>query len=354
MLCANEVYKQCNTTSVPVSIAGGSKKSGWCFEKNSKHGSGLCKFIEWFVSLCFTSLVCVLDFYAMDINVVFDRMSWVLWNLLSFEFYNYVDKDMQHRMDKMKELLEERVESMLPGVDKSSNEFQQLYNSIRENCRDFHYLVIMSISHSSNDANTRNCYERLMSGKLDGNLLLEDIGRLKDFLMFFDGMVEILRNYSLYTQRALLVITLAVTSVVDCAGDIPRGDLLLAIEQIRKKKQRITENTKAMFTHDMNDFVGIGVDTHVKRAIKILIYVYLTKCADVDIDLEQAKKYVDIVVDWIDPSIGVYCNEILAQLGQYMESNSDDVCKEILKEVFDKVGADNKLYEEVIKIWKEE
>jgi len=370
ILCANEVFRQCNNKDIHAegstdtkpslsantepSISGGTGKSGWYYEKSSKEGLGLCEFVQQFIVLCFTSLVLGLDFYSMDINVVLDRFPWFLWNFLSFEFYDYLDKNMQRRMDLMKDLLKSRVKSLLPpDIDESSDEFNQLYESIRKKCRDFHYLIIMAISHSSTDLNTRRCYEQLMFGKLDGLSLLEDIGRVKDFIMYFEGLIEIMRSYSLYTQRALLIITLAVTSVIDYDGDIPKGNHLLAIEQIKDKKYRIALNTRTLFTHDMKDFVGIGVDTHVKRVLKILIYVYMKKVVQVDISLDQAETCAYIVVDWIDPSIGIYCNEILAQLGQYMESSSDE-CKDILTAVFDKVGNGHELYNEVIKMWKED
>jgi endonuclease III len=276
----------------------------------------------------------------------------VMWNMMAFEFYDKVDSNMQKRMDEMKVILNEKVKAMLPSpVDESSVEYKQLYNSIREKSRDFHYVIIMAISGSSSDTNTRNCYERLMLGKLDSLSFLKDIGRVKNFMMFFEGLVEIMRRYSLYVSGALAVITIAVTSVVDCDGDIPRGSRLTSIEQMLDKKARITENTKAMFTHDMKDFIGIGLDTHVKRVLKILIYLYLTKHTNKTISMNDAERYAFIVADWIDPTIGVYCNEVLAQLGQYMDSKSAE-CKEILDAVFKKVSGDDPLYKEAIKMWQ--
>ena len=212
----------------------------------------------------------------------------------------------------------------------------------------FHYAVIMAVSGSKMDEKCRQCYEKLMYMKYDSRSLLEDIGRLDGFPMFFDCLVEVLRTFSLAGSGAMSLVNLAISCCVDYGGDIPPRDVLLAIEQISHKKERITNNTKVMTSGDLNDFGNIGVDVHVERVIGIIIKLWIRSKFGRDITDSASKKYAHIIADMISKEVGVYANEIIGQLSQYINEGRS----EILENVFQKVVEKERLFSHVIEEWR--
>ena len=135
---------------------------------------------------------------------------------------------------------------------------------------------------------------------------------------------------------------------IDYGGDIPPRDVLLAIEQISHKKERITNNTKVMTSGDLNDFGNIGVDVHVERVIGIIIKLWIRSKFGRDITDSASKKYAHIIADMISKEVGVYANEIIGQLSQYINEGRS----EILENVFQKVVEKERLFSHVIEEWR--
>ena len=61
----------------------------------------------------------------------------------------------------------------------------------------------MAISAASTDEKTRVMYNRIMDGISGPRTLLESISKLESFLMFHDGLTELLRVASLSTARVI-------------------------------------------------------------------------------------------------------------------------------------------------------
>lgn len=341
VLCAIDIYQGSDSVEETDS------KITAIEELNAEQMKELMEHVEVFITTCFEGLVRSLDFEKGNLCELV-RIPWFLWNLMAWEFYSYVDPVMQERMRKLMVLMWKRIIEIYPDLEEGCDEFVTKFKEETEKAKMFHYAVIMAVSGSKMDEKCRQCYEKLMYMKYDSRSLLEDIGRLDGFPMFFDCLVEVLRTFSLAGSGAMSVVNLAISCCVDYGGDIPPRDVLLAIEQISHKKERITNNTKVMTSGDLNDFGNIGVDVHVERVIGIIIKLWIRSKFGRDITDSASKKYAHIIADMISKEVGVYANEIIGQLSQYINEGRS----EILENVFQKVVEKERLFSHVIEEWR--
>ena len=297
----------------------------------------------------YEGLIHHLDFEKGDVGKL-TRIPWFLWNFMAWEFYDWVDEKMKCRMRESVILMWARIKGSHPELEEGGDVFIKILKKEVEKAKMFHYLVIMAVSGSLKDDKCRECYEKLMYMKTDVLSFLEDMGQVEDFTMFFDGLTEILRPYSLYTSGAYCIINLALSCYIDYDGGIPLGTDLLAMEQISYKKERITANIVAMVTDDINKFKGVGSDTHVKRIIACLVKSWFLSEINTPITTATSTKYALIIVEMLDPKIGIYTNEILGQLSQYNNDGDVDGTR-ILDSVFKWICDKNNLYKEVVEQW---
>ena len=312
----------------------------------------LVEHVELFIETCFEGLVSSIDFENGNVCDL-ERIPWILWNLMAWEFYDYVDPTMQRRMEELMRLMWQRIKQMYPKIEEGSEDFINKLKEETEKAKMFHYAVIMAVSGSRMDVKCRQCYEKIMYMKYDArSLFLEDIGRLQGFPMFFDCLEEILRSFSLGGSSAMSIVNLAISSCVDYEGGIPPRDILLAIEQISHKKERIsTNNIKAMTSGDLKDFGNIGVDVHVERVIGIIVRKWIKSRKGKEISESDRKKYAHIIADMICKKIGVYTNEVIGQISQYINDGSSE-CERILDRVFGMLGEKESVFTDVTNEWK--
>lgn len=121
-------------------------------------------------------------------------MSWLPWNLLCLsKFRDCLSATQLEKVDKLETELEASM------IQYNLSIIQQHVSK----CRTFHYFVIMAISAASTDEKTRVMYNRIMDGISGPRTLLESISKLESFLMFHDGLTELLRVASLSTARVI-------------------------------------------------------------------------------------------------------------------------------------------------------
>ena len=110
------------------------------------------------------------------------------------------------------------------------------------------------------------------------------------------------------------------------------GIKLQAIPQFADKKQRITDNTLSMFSHDINDFTLVGKDSHVENVLLIIVRMYFEGHES------ELKKIVDIICERMQPEIGIYANEVIGTFGQILQRGMDDAAQSrLLRFVFDRI-----------------
>ena len=228
---------------------------------------------------------------------------------------------------------------------------EPLYETAITNARNFHYFVIIAISAHSMDIKTWQAYRRFMHNKYDAWSVLEDLKSLESFGMLFDGTIEIFRGDSLQVSKSLTLLSGAVLSCLKWNGGIPTGFMLRALNQIDHKKQRIIGNCVLEYTGDLKDFQGVGHDTHVKRALALVIQVCLREIKG-EMAERELLKYVYILTEILPAEIGIYTNEILGTFGQFIDCGSSDKQTQLRDGVFGAMKAQNKIYQEVVERWE--
>ena len=272
-----------------------------------------------------------------------ERVGWIFWN-------NGTDKFMPHLATWQKEMIiwnkvqcKMRVLNENPNV-LDENCMKDLVNEHWIRMRKYHYDFIMSCSQQSTDEQTNKMYCRLTKGVYDPISLLEQIKSLGgDVGVWYDCLIELLRESSMYTAKALALLQLTLKHAIDGPTT---GDELLALYQVSDKKQRIADNTLAMFTQEIADFDAVGVDNHVERAISILVKEFDKNTSDAD-----AKRFVKVIAKMLPPEVGLITNEILATFGQFLD-RGDDAQQKCLKYVFNKMKKEGDILSRVLCRWE--
>ena len=272
-----------------------------------------------------------------------ERVGWIFWN-------NGTDKFMPHLATWQKEMIiwnkvqcKMRVLNENPNV-LDENCMKDLVNEHWIRMRKYHYDFIMSCSQQSTDEQTNKMYCRLTKGVYDPISLLEQIKSLGgDVGVWYDCLIELLRESSMYTAKALALLQLTLKHAIDGPTT---GDELLALYQVSDKKQRIADNTLAMFTQEITDFDAVGVDNHVERAISILVKEFDKNTSDAD-----AKRFVKVIAKMLPPEVGLITNEILATFGQFL-NRGDDAQQKCLKYVFNKMKKEGDILSRVLCRWE--
>lgn len=340
ILCAQGIYQ----------LKGSNKNKSKLSGLSQNETNELVSFVERYLKAGMEGLLYNTDFEGGNVAEL-ERIPWIGWNFMAWEFYNYVDDAMKARMHELMQLMWRRVMQLHP-LKEGSKEFIAVFKEEARKAKMFHYLVIMAVSASKSDAACRKCYEKVMYMKYDARSFLEDIKHIGGFDKFYYVLVEILRNSSLGALGATLIVNLAVKSCIDCGGDIPTEIDLLSQEQIKDKKMRIALNTKVMTSGNIDDFAGVGIDTHVDRVFRILIKVWRTsKNMKNSLKESELKEYVKILVVLIDKNVGVYANELIGQLSQFINKGGEDY-ENKLDDIFRRLEQINEIYGAVNKEWR--
>ena len=313
--------------------------------------------VEGFIKSCMKALLSTLDFKNDDPNELFDRILWLSWNPAAFEYNDVVDQEMLDWMELVKDKLRARVRN--DNQNATEEEIESLYQVAVQKAKYFIYMIIISISQESTDDTTKKAFMRLFYQKYDALSFLEDI-RDVGFSKFYYGLAEILRGASMCGSKALTIIQLAIKSYVDEDGGALTGQNLRACWNINNKKQRISDNCKSYDTGDKKDYALPGLDSHLYNGIGALIRAYIKiHLGEVASD-SSVVQYTEIVAKLLPVEVGIYANEILAQIGQLnakkrkKKTTTMSKRKENIRgEVNGLVKSENDLYKLTIEVWLE-
>jgi len=338
LLCTQDVYKITDVEEEDVDEL-------IVTDTTKEETDALVSLTEEYIKTALTALVHHLDFENGSINDLL-RIPWIFWNLMAAEFHDFIDPIMQSRMyDNLLEVWN-RVSEMNPDIQEGSADFIDKFKEEVGKAKMFHYLIIMLVSGSRTDGKCRECYEKIMYKTSDVKSFLQKIGMVDQLHAFEDILTEILRGSSLGGSTANSIVEAAVRCAIDFNGGIPDSNTQKSMYQVGSKKSGIALNTKAVFTGNIDDFVRIGTDTHVLRLFAIIIKIWLKHNEKNVPDDDQLKKRARILAKLIDRNIGVYANEVIGQLAQFMSNRRD------IGDIFNTLAQKNKLFEEVNKEWK--
>ena len=265
-----------------------------------------------------------------------ERMGWIHWNNATDEFMPYLSTWQKELIRRNRALCEKRVREVAAGAGDEKC-VEELIDKHWTSMRKFHYDIIMSCSQQSTDEQTNIVYNRLTKGVYDAISMLEQINSFGgNVSIWFDCLVELLRESSIYTAKAVALLQLTLKHAIDGPT---KGVQIRALYQVGDKKQRIADNTTAMFSGDCGDFDAVGVDKHVERTLSILVKVLDEKATDAD-----AKRYVKGMSKKMRPGVGLIANEVIATFGQFI-NRGDEAQRDCLNYVFDRIkkGKNNHL-----------
>ena len=166
-------------------------------------------------------------------------------------------------------------------------------------------------------------------------------------------------------SKALTIIQLAIKSYVDQDGGALTGQKLRSCWQMSHKKQRISDNCKCYDTGDKKDYAFPGLDSHLYNGIGALIRAYIYIHLREAVSDAQVKQYTEEVAKLLPVEVGIYANEILAQIGQLNAKKKKkkkamtgmmtmSIRKENIRdEVKRFVKSENELYKLAIEVWLE-
>lgn len=221
------------------------------------------------------------------------RLAWGSWNGFSTEYDPIIkEEDMEARKARRSLVAEEA----------------------HIKCRRLESTMAMMITQQSPDEKVQTIMmQRITPGFTDATSYL-NVLKFLDFNEFFELLIELTRDSSMYCTKAKNLLMLWVVSEFMFDNDVPMDDYnLMGFPQIGTKKGRIIANME-VDSENPEAFKGVGPDIHVQDLVKALIRQLIPKLA------EYPAKYMDKYVDWIcdemavDP--GIYFNEFAGEIRQ--------------------------------------
>ncbi|KAL7543947.1 hypothetical protein ACHAXR_013318 [Thalassiosira sp. AJA248-18] len=186
-------------------------------------------------------------------------------------------------------------------------------------CKNCEATMGMMITQESKDETVEQVMRRLTPGF---NTAESYLGVLQYLTLneFFELLVELTRDSSMYCTKANSLLMLWVVSCIRFGGDVPMDmHNLTALPQVGIKKSTIIRNLMANEAETGADqakyYSGVGADVHVKNLIKAIVKEIIPNFKE-----HSHKKSIDKYTSWIceemaiDP--GIYFNEIAGEVKQ--------------------------------------
>ena len=300
-----------------------------------------------FIQIIYQALI---DFVPQldDSGVLLERVEWILYCLMTKEFYDLVPRWQQELIDENHRMIELRVRKQYQDVPEEV--FQLHLSRAIADATFFHYTVIMAVSQAMKDRRLFNIYCQLMYKVYDAQSFVEQIKRLGSFGRWYECICEIFRTSSLNTTKAETIIPLTLRHVLD-GRDKATGIYLSSIYEISDKKQRISDNTRAMFSKDVSHFSKVGIDNHVYTAVGLCIQESMPESWRKTYRVSNELKYINHVIDNTSPETGLITNEMLAIIGQFIDRGEGRQLK-LLDFIHEKVAANNNALDKMMSRWR--